>query len=239
LVELLWPLAYPFRRERFTGSTRFVSGYVDWVLRDLHHPEADDRAAKLLLQNLILDCQSDKELFEIALGARYEGQSRIEDVLDLLLSNREPETRARATRLLGWLTGSESRLEEMAASDPSLWVRRIAKNALEVRQREGFSHHWFKAFLSGENREVRWGAGQLFLESIDAGGMIWVRRFLRDAEVDARIYGEALLLLRSALQDVKNRKEAWAKSFLGYAVSDLERLWAPWRRDRIGWEDLS
>jgi hypothetical protein len=238
LVEMLWPLAYPFQRERYTGSTRFLSGYIDWVLRDLHYPKADDQTAKLLLQNLILDCRSDKELFEIALGARYEGQSRIEAVSESLLSSREPETRVRVARLLGWLEGSEARLGELATSDPSLWVRRIAKNALEVRQREGFSHHWLKVFLSGESREVRWGAGQLFLESVDAGGMIWARRYLKDAKMDARTYGEALLLLRSALQDVKKRTEAWGKAFLGYDVSDLERLWAPWRRDRIGWEDL-
>lgn len=238
LVEPLWPLVYPFQRQRFSdGSTRFLRGHVDWVLRDLSYPEVDDQTAKKLLRSLVLDCRSDKEMLEVALGARYEGQSRIESVLESLLDCREPETRARIARLLGWLEGSEARLNELMASDPSLWVRRIAKNALEIRQSEDFSRHWFRVFLQGDNREKRWGAGQLFLEGVDAGTMIWARQYLRNAEVDARTHGEAMLLLRSAKQEVKNRADAWGKSFLGYSVSDLERLWAPWQH-RPDWEDL-
>lgn len=236
-AEPLWSLVYPFQRERSGGSTRFFHGYIDWILHDLSYPEVDDQTAKNLLRSLILDCRTDRELFEIALGARYEGQSRIESVLELLLSCREPETRARTARVLGWLDGSETRLGDIAAFDPSLWVRRIAKSALEVRRNEGFSRHWFEVFLRGESREARWGAGQLFLESVDASGMIWARRFLRKATVDARVHGEAMLLLRSAEQEVKNRREAWGKSFLGYSVSGLEHLWDPWQH-RADWADL-
>jgi len=238
LAESLWPLVYPFQRESFGGSTRFLRGYVDEVLCDLQYPKADNQTATHLIHDLVLDCRSDRELLEIALGARYEGQNRIEGVLKSLLSSSEPETRARASRLLGWLQGSQAWLGEIAASDPSIWVQRIAKKALEIRQHEDFSHHWFEVFIRGENREVRWGAGQLFLESIDAGGMIWAHRFLREAEVDVRTYGEAFLLLRSAAQNVKTRIEAWGKTFLGYSVSDLERLWAPWRKEYTDWEDL-
>lgn len=238
LAESLWPLVYPFQRQRFSdGSTRFLYGYVDWVLRDLSHPEVNDQIAKHLLRDLILDCRSDKEMLQASLGARYEGQSRIESVLESLLSCQEPETRARAARLLGWLEGSDVRLNDIAASDSSLWVRRIAKNALEVRQSEDFSRHWFKVFLHGDTREKRWGAGQLFLEGVDAGTMIWARRYLRDVELDARTHGEAILLLRSAKQEVKNRMDAWGKTFLGYSVSDLERLWAPWQH-HPDWGDL-
>jgi len=67
--------------------------------------------------------------------------------------------------------------------------------------------------------------------------MIWARRFLRGAAVDARTYGEALLLLRSAEQEVKNRREALGKTFLGYEISDLEHLWSPWQY-HTDWEDL-
>ncbi len=237
MAESLWSLVYPFHRGRFGGRTQFLCGYVNCVLWDLSHSEANDQMARNLLRSLILDSRTDRELFEIALGARYEGQSRIESVLESLLSYREPESRARAVRVFGWLEGGESWLGEIAASDPSLWVRRIAESALEVRRYEGFSHHWFEVFLSDDNREVRWGAGQLFLESVDTSGMIWARRYLRKAEVDARVYGEAILLLRSAEKEVKNRREAWGKTFLGYSVIDLEHLLDPWKH-RTGWKDL-
>jgi hypothetical protein len=237
LTESLWSLVYPFQRERFGGVTRFFYGYAIRVLRDLSNPEVNDQTAKHLLRGVILDCRSDQELLEVSLGARYEGQSRIESVLEDILGCREPENRARVARLLGWLEGSESRLSEIASSDPSLWVRRTAESASEVRRRESFSHHGIEVFLGGRSREARWGAGQLFVESLDVGGMIWARRFLRTAAVDARTYGEALLLLRSAEQEVKNRREAWGKTFLGYEINDLERLWSPWQH-HTDWEDL-
>jgi hypothetical protein len=83
----------------------------------------------------------------------------------------------------------------------------MAEDSLRVRRTEGFSHHWFEVFLSGVSREVRWGAGQLFLESVDAGGAIWARRRLRDAALDARTRGEAVLLLRSCEREIKDRME--------------------------------
>lgn len=238
-VNELWELVNPLAQERWPGGISYVFRGIDWVFHELSRAETGDVSARELLRRLILEARTDMHLFAIALGARCQDQRRLEKVVAQLLQSDEAEHRARAARLLGWLEGTEERLRQVLAEDPSLWVRRIAALALRTRQREAFARHWLASFLRQDlTREQRWGAAQLFLQSVDGCLEAWAFRFVRREAPDVRIRGEALLLLDAARDEVKQRRSGdLDKYFLGAKVSELESGCHPWRQER-SWHDL-
>ncbi len=154
--------------------SRFLVGTVDWSVAELSRPEAHEETARRLLHAIIADCRSDGELSDVAIGARYGASARLIALAGDLISEEDVEMRARGARLCGWLPGCESRLEELAAKDSSLWVRRVAASALDDRKRERFARHWWRRFLGGGSREERWGAAQLFFACVDAASPGWL-----------------------------------------------------------------
>jgi hypothetical protein len=235
----LWDLVNPLPHERGPGGIQYLEDGIDWVLHELSGPDVNEPLSRELLQKLILGARTDRQIFDVALGARCQGQDRLLAVADELSKNAEAEVRARVARLLGWLEATEERLREIILADPSLWVRDVADGALECRQREGFARHWLGLFFrEGLTRDQRWGAGQLFLESVDGTFEAWAYRFLREAAPDIRTRGETLLLLDAAREEVKQRRsEDLDKYFLGTQVSVLESGCHPWRRQR-SWQGL-
>ena len=234
----LWTLAQPFHRNNPFHTTQFMVGDVDWSLVELGSPRVDDGTARILLRQLIVDCRTDGELLDVALGARYGTVVRVTDIALELSRDPDPEMRARAARLAGWLPGGETRLQELESADPSLWVRRVAVLALEVRTQERFAQHWFRCFLSSCGREERWGAAQLFCECIDAAASGWTWNALREQPIDVRTRGEALQLLRDIEQPVKQARQELDKNFLGHEISSLEEICSPWHRQK-DWEDVA
>jgi hypothetical protein len=235
----LWDLVNPLPHQRGPGGIQYLEDGIDWVFHELSLPQANEGLAREFLRMLILDARTDQQLFEIALGARCQEQERLLAVVDELLKSQEAEVRARSVRLLGWLDGTEDRLREVKLADPSLWVRGVAEDALKSRQRESFALHWLGRFLRQDlTREQRWGAGQLFLASVDGSFEAWAYRFLREAAPDVRTCGEALLLLDAVREEVKQRRSGdLEKYFLGTEVSDLENGCHPWRRQR-SWREI-
>lgn len=239
LAERFWGLMCPLPHRRGPGGIQYLDRGIDWVFHELSRPEVDDEVAGRLLKNLILDARTDRQLFDIALGARCREQTRLKAVLDELLESEEADDRARAALLLGWLEGTEGRLRQLAGADISLWVRGIAEQSLEIRRRESFAHHWLSRFLREDLPRVqRWGAGQLFLEAVDGTFEAWAFPFVRETAPSVRSRGEALLLLEEARAEVKrSRAGAFEKTFLEYKVVDLESGTHPWRRQR-SWQEL-
>lgn len=235
----LWSFVHPFSSGRRPGVIRYLDRGIDWVLHELSRPHADDPLSRRLLRELVLEARTDRQLFEIALGARCQEPNRLLGLASELLESQEAEERARAARLLGWLDGTEDRLRELAQADASLWVRRIAESSQKERQREGFARHWLKTFLLPNlPREQRWGVGQLFLESVDGCFRAWAYAFVRETAPDVRARGEAMLLLNAAHEEVKQRRlDSLEKHFLGTKVSDLESGCHPWQRRRT-WREV-
>jgi hypothetical protein len=73
----LWPLVFPFLRERFSSRVSFLINGIDWAMHERSHAAADDALATELLADLVCQTASDWELFPIALGVRYQGQARL------------------------------------------------------------------------------------------------------------------------------------------------------------------
>jgi len=232
----LWRFVHPLSSGRPSGVIRYLDRGIDWVLHELSVPQADDALARQLLREVVLGARTDRQLFEIALGARCQEPSRLAELAAELLGSQEAEERARAARILGWLEGPEDRLRELEQTDASLWVRRIAGESLKDRQREGFARHWLNAFLLPDRpREERWGAGQLFLEAVDGGFEAWAYAFVRQTAPDAQARGEAMLLLEAAQKEAKERPSE--KQLLETKLSDLEMGCHPWQRRR-SWSEI-
>jgi len=239
LAERLWNFVNPLPHRESPGGVRYLDRGIDWVFHELSRAEVNDEVGGRLLKNLILDARTDRQLFDIALGARCREQLRLKVVLSELLESDEAEDRARAAKVMGWLEGTEDRLRQLAGADTSLWVRSIAEQSLETRQRESFGRHWLGRFLREDLPRIhRWGAGQLFLEAEDGLFEAWSYRFIWETALSVRSRGEALLLLEEARTEVKrSRTDALEKKFLEYKVTDLEGGTHPWRRQR-SWDEL-
>jgi hypothetical protein len=235
----LWNLVNPLPHERGLGGIQYLENGIDWIFHELSRPQVDEKLACEFLGMLLLGAHSDRQLFDITLGARCQRQGRVLAVADEFLNNPDTEVRARVVRLLGWLEATEDRLRAIALTDPSLWVRDIAEQALNNRQREGFARHWLGSFLRQDlTREQRWGSGQLFLESVDGSFEAWAYQLVREATLDVRTRGEVLLLLDAAREEIKKRRSGeLEKHFLGTEVSDLEQGCHPWRRQR-SWQEI-
>ena len=235
----LWHLVNPLPHERGPGGIQYLENGIDWIFHEISLPQVDEELAREFLRMLLLGARTDRQLFDITLGARCQRQEHVLAVADELLKNPDAEVRARVVRLLGWLEATEDRLRAIALTDPSLWVRDIAEEALNSRQREGFARHWLGLFLRQDlTREQRWGAGQLFLESVDGSFEAWAYQLVLEAAPDVRTRGEALLLLDAAREEIKQRRSGdLDKYFLGTEVNDLEQGCHPWRRQR-SWQEI-
>jgi hypothetical protein len=220
----LWPLVFPFQRERFTSNVNFPIYGIDWVIHELSHTAADDELATELLTDLICQAASDSELFQIALGARFQGQGCLIRIVESLLEKSDPEIRGRAVRIAGWLEGRAGEIARVERSDSSLWVRRAATAALESDRLERWAHHWFEAFINGATPEVRWGAGQLFLACVDSRYRIWARPLVGQLALSDRIRGEAFLLLDAAKQPSDKKDQKLRETFLLEKVADLRTV---------------
>jgi hypothetical protein len=229
------PLMLP---EKFREDARQAKQRIDskrYLRPDRSLPESPE----VTLESPILDARTDLQLHEIALDARWQGETHFLTIVDKLLNNRDAEVRARAARLLGWLKGGQERLQTLVQTDASLWVRRIAAQSLGLRRQEEFARYWLERFLRRDlTREQRWGAGQLFLDVADGCCDVWAQRCILEGAPDPRIRGEAVLLLKEAESLFRNSGSgALQRIFLGTQVVDLEAGCHPWRRQR-SWHEL-
>lgn len=233
----LWPLVFPFQRERFSSSVSFPIDGIDWVIHELSYVAADDDLATELLADAVCQAASDWELFQIALGARYQGQARLLKIVKSLLDNTDVEVRARAVRIAGWLEDTSADIARIEGSDSSLWVRHVATVALESERLERWARHWFEHFINEATPEVRWGASQLFLACVDSRYRIWARPMLAQLGLPDRIRGEALILLEAVKQSSDKIDRKLHETFLLHKVTDLRAVCHPWHPE-IEWKDL-
>jgi hypothetical protein len=230
-ARTLWPQISPFQRRRFGGGSRFTIDGVDSVIHALNRPEADDDLARYFLTELILDTRTDLEILEISLGALLRGSHRLRDLARELSAAPEAEKRARAVAIFGWLAEDKARLEALRKGDPSIWVRKQAGIALERHALNSWAKGWIEQFLTAKAVARRWAAGQLFLECADRRIDAWAWKRIREAGLQMRVKGEAILLLQAAQERAKKKSDQLKSTLLGYEVNALSTVAHPWRRD--------
>lgn len=236
-AQHIWPMVYPFSRNNALHTATFSIEGVNSLLCYLCDPQSSESLSSTFLEELVLDVRTDRELYSIALGARLQSQTRLSRIAHKLLSDTDPEKRARGSRLGGWLHGSQTDLQKIKEEDPSIWVREVASLALESAIEESWAHHWFDQMLVRPDPHTRWGAAQLFIACIDKGSLIEARKRLEESNVGWQIKGEAWLLLDEAEQVSEKRYKALDEVFLRQQVRDLEAVCHPWR-STMDWGEI-
>lgn len=233
----LWPMVLPFHRESAGHLTTFSINGVNSLLIYLSDPASDDSLASEFLVNLVSDALTDWELFMIVLGTRSASPIRLTGIARRLLSDNDPEQRARGVRIAGWIDGFKDDLLVIEQEDPSLWVRQIATLSLEAISEQDWAHHWFNQALHLADKDARWGASQLFLACVDERTVPWAFQLLKTADVPAQTKGEGWLLLEEAAQSSERRANKLKDTFLKHKVKDLQAVCHPWH-STSGWENL-
>jgi hypothetical protein len=118
----LWPLVFPFQRGPMAIEVMAGINGISWAVHELSNPSTHEGISSDLLTDLVCQSLSDWELFQIALGARHQGQARLCRVVKTLLGNSDAEIRARAVRIAGWLEDMAAECAEVERLDPSPWV---------------------------------------------------------------------------------------------------------------------
>jgi hypothetical protein len=234
----LWELVSPFQRARNSVGSQFVIDGIHWGFHELSAANVDDGLAVTLLKDLVHQAFSDQELFHIALGARIQEQKRLAKIIREFLEYPDAEVRARAVKIAGLLKGMDQAISTVEQTDSSLWVRKVAKDALKTQQLEDWAQHWFNIFLTEPRTEVRWGAGQLFLSCVDACFQVWAWPTLDQLNLPTRVRGEAILLLKEAQKLSKKREQKLQDSFLLHNINDLKAVCEPWH-PAVDWEQLA
>jgi hypothetical protein len=233
-AQKLWALAYPFQRGPFSHENFVIEG-LDWTLVDIHDPALDDSLALEILKGLVLDCRSNTELVSVALGARLKSESRLTRVVGDLLEHPDPDTRARACYVVGWMSEDASLRQRLTKRHGSKWVERIAKTALQRLDREAHAREWLRRFLGEKRRAQRWAAGRLFLACRDAATPFWADNVIRKSTESSSRRAEAALLVRTIRNKVDDSE--LRDYFLSHSVRDLSGVVSPWY-ERPRWEDI-
>ncbi len=230
-AKVLWPQIYPFQRRRFGGGSSLTIDGVDSVLHALNRRESDDRLTRSFLYEMILDARTDFEIFQIALGACFQGVDRLQAVAQELRSEAQAERRVRAVAILGWLGEGRDTLKFLESRDPSVWVREQAKISLGRHASASWARSWLEKFLSAKRAVDRWAAGRMFLECADQRFDCWAWKRVQEGGFGRRLKGEAFLLLHAGQERAKSEAEKLQKTLLGYNVGELATTAHPWRRD--------
>jgi hypothetical protein len=132
-------------------------------------------------------CSTDQALFELAVVASYNRK------MSWLAQTIEAE---RASPR-GWRQKRGALLSSFTAGntlpDPAAWLEgevtthfeHLRRKAARSRWREACAHHWWRAYLSADNRTDAYAAWILFLRSADARVWIWM-----DEELAEKGYGK-------------------------------------------------
>jgi hypothetical protein len=231
----LWTMAYPFSRKRSWSHERLVTRGLDWTLVNIHDPSVNDKLARAILKDLVLDCRSDSELVSVAMGARVESCVRLLSIVRELLDDPNDVHRARARFIAGWMPEDINVRQRLTAPDASRWVARVGESAIRRLNREQRAREWLQRFLGEARRAHRWAAGRLFFACTDAATPFWADELLAKPKASPPRRAEALLLvgrIRAKVDDSEFRE-----NFLGHSVRDLASVARPWHEPTT-WADI-
>lgn len=236
-TKLIWPMVYPFSRTNVFHTVTFSREGINNLLCHLSDDHSNDALSYDFLGQLVIDARTDRELLSLAIGARLTSQKRLSKLARQLLVDSGSNKRALGCRLGGWLAGFQTDLQLIKESDPSLWVRKVASQALQSTIEETWAHYWFEKVLSQTDPDSRWGASQLFISCVDKGSVLSSHKKLNDVRLPAQVRGETWLLLDAADRVAKRKFTELQQTFLEYKVRDLEAVCHPWR-PTMDWEEI-
>lgn len=136
----------------------------------------DTAELKSLWQERLLECNTDRDLLEIAMVAlRGQGEAWIWSKIEEGLRSHLPLDQARALMLAGFVDSERAyeHLKSYSKPEPNAWVEWIASKAIDRWKKNQWAKQWFRRFLSHEDNVIAWAAFRLFLCCVDSRFWHW------------------------------------------------------------------
>lgn len=168
-----------WRALRLTMATRYLGAAgIDEMLHIVFR--APDSAPVAALRDEIISlplCHTDRDLFNVAAAASYEGKSAwIAAAAAADQASPLVWRRRRGTLLAGLGTGY---LLPVAEAWPEREMRTdsadLRRKAARLRWREACAHHWWRTYLAAPDAVTAYAAWILFMRSADARAWTWMR----------------------------------------------------------------
>lgn len=196
----------------------------------------DSEPVLRLRHELVDNCSSDKELFELVFLSQYfKNQEWLLDKIDILINSKRHYDIARGITILGMMDGKrpKERLQEWIDNHRASWARDCAKQALHMHQTNMWAKKWFEKFLTHEDDLNAWAAFRLLRRCIDRRFWLWAPNKISNAKKSNRVdyYNANIFDLQK--KALKNEKETLKleKKFL---FSDIQenQTW-PWMKQYL------
>ena len=168
-----------WRALRATVTTRY-KGAAD--IDDLLHIvfRVPDSSAVTVLQDELIElasCHTDQALFDIAIAASYNGKA---DWLSIVIEKDRASSliwKRKRGKILAGFTANNSLPIEAAWPDGEIRTgyADLERKAAHFRWFEACSCHWWRIYLSSQDRAEAYAAWVLFLRSADSRAWIWMR----------------------------------------------------------------
>ncbi|MFT5030518.1 MAG: hypothetical protein ACI9VS_002973, partial [Candidatus Binatia bacterium] len=172
---------------------------------------------ELLRRELFVLCQTDQEVMELCIAAlANSAESRLLTYCDELLKNEIARERALGVSILAWIGSNDSatRLQRVAESDPSRWIRNHANWAYEVSLQEASCRSSYQRILR-ETDPIKVSAALQTIKPALNPSCYWWRFQLEDESEQAGLASPARVtaLLRSFWYHFENGQKSDFKVF--------------------------
>lgn len=220
---------------RVTMDTRYVGAAgIDELLHTVFR--APDSGPVASLRDEVVSpplCQSDRDLFNVAVAASYNGKSAWVAETALADCASAFVWRQRRGTLLAGL-GVEYTLP-VAEAWPDGEMRsdsaNLRRKAARLRWREACARHWWRAYLKADNPIEAYAAWILFLRSADARAWIWMHDDVKVHGCNSEFFSRKLAHMQLNRNELKRAMEKhldkWDKKFLD---DDIVDGIGPWRK---------
>ena len=212
-----------WRNLKATTSTRFIGkASVDEMIHMVFRVP-DSPAVAALHEDLVglKNSSSDKDLFNLALGANLNGKTQwLVETIAKDKASTLPWRRKRGVVLEGFTAGN-SLPQSAAWPDGKIDTAHegLRWRSARFRYFEGCAHHWWRAYLAAPDSATAYASWILFLRSVDRRAWVWMEQDVRedyDADAFSKLkMSHAEINLAHVKRQMEKREEKLDKEFLG------------------------
>jgi hypothetical protein len=190
----------------------------------------DTPQARNAWQQKLEQCQTDRDLMEIAILAQFGNGS---DWLWLYIQDRVhspiPLEKTRAMAMLAFIDNAYKLLKTLLKNPPDTWEKQLLELSLQRWQMNDWAKYWFHRFLRADDDVEAWASFRLFLRCVDTRFWHWEERIKAEVEINKTIE-RRWIFFEDNLDTVHNRirknEQDLKKHYLGQKI--LNRQAWPW-----------
>ncbi len=226
----LWKALREVLQSRYTGAAK-VSELLHIIFRVSDSAQVD--ALRLELFDLC-NCNTDKQLFEIALASQYNGLGRwLASQIEQDRSSQVAWKVRRSYVLEAFTIGNPVSLNEAWPCGPiDSELAELRHWSARRRVQEAFSRHWWREYVSAAHSVAAYRAWILFLDSSDRRAYLLTKdaheAFAEKTELNRRKWAHLKLNKNNMDRAFEENEKKFEEQFLHRSIA---KEISPWRRD--------